>query len=181
MLHFNKLCRRSRATTVFVIRLHFNCVLDPIIVLLNTGIYSWSVEESTSPSPWHHTYLSGSNSSIHLNLYWIEKFDFFWKVLEATLMFLHSGPPESPKQESMPPRNQLNCLFWCDPRVSLSGNFLGLYQYLVGSVYFDNLFFLAVSLSVVIRVDVKLKFTMFLNAYLTQIVSSFCSSFQRIF
>ena len=58
-------------------------------------------------------------------------------------MFLHIGPPESPKQESMPPRNQLGEVFW-----EVAANFLGLYQYLVGSVYFDKLLFFAASLSV---------------------------------
>ena len=59
-------------------------------------------------------------------------------------MFLQIGPPESPKQESMPPRNQLDEVFFGE-------DFFGLYQYLVGSVYFDNLLFLAASLSVVKR------------------------------
>ena len=60
-------------------------------------------------------------------------------------MFLQIGPPESPKQESMPPRNQLDEVFFGE-------DFFGLYQYLVGSVYFDNLLFLAASLSVVKKI-----------------------------
>ena len=62
---------------------------------------------STASSPGYNSNLSGSNCPIYLkrNLLYL-----FWYKY-PTLMFLQIGPPESPKQESLPPRNQLAEVF----------------------------------------------------------------------